>query len=756
MSDLRRFAAVAVFLAGMLSAAHGNGALLDEVNTLQGTDSVGSFSHGNTLPLVGRPWGMTDWAPQTSGGQWYFTYQGKKIEGLRATRQPSPWMGDYGQFLLMPQTGKLAVTADGRASPYDVDAGIWKPDCLRLQLTRYNVTAELTATERCSVLRLTFHEGDAGRLIVTPPLKGKIEVQGRKILGFSQEPDHFGTFFVVELDRDAESVGTFENNKVYEGQPARSGRGVGAYVNFKTGDGAPGTPGRDVIVKVGTSFISHEQAERNLQREIGSLGFDEVRSQTAAAWEKQLGRIAVEGGTPQARKTFYTCLYRAMKYPHRIYELDAAGKPIHRSPYDGKLHDGVLYADNGFWDTFRCVYSFYSVAYPEQWKEIMQGWVQAYRENGWYPQWPSPGNRGCMIGTHIDAVIADAIVKNIDGLDLETTYAGLRKDATVNPREGDRGRQALDEYVKRGYVPDGRCEYAMSAGLDYAYDDWCVAQAARKLGKIDDYRLLMERAKNYRKSWDPSIGFMRGRKADGRWLEKFDEFAWGGPYVEGGPWQCSWAVQHDPAGLIELVGGAKAMVARLDKLLTMESTYHVGGYGGVIHEMREMAAVKFGQYDHGNQPGHHVLFLYTAAGEPWKTEYWTRKVCAELYDSGPQGFAGDEDNGEMASWYVLNALGFYPLTPGRPEYVLTSPLFTKAAIHLPAGREFVVTAPGNRNATVYVQKRVLNGRSYTNTWIAHEAIVRGGELQVELGEKPNERRIEAGELPYSMSTDAGK
>ena len=647
------------------------------------------------------------------------------------------------------------MTADGWASPYDVNAGVWKPDYLRLQLTRYNVTAELTATERCSVVRLTFHEGDSGRLLVTPPLKGKVEVKGRKIFAYSQEPDAFGTFFVVELDRDVQSSGTFANGKVYDGQPSRSGHGVGAYVNFKTGDLEYGVPRRAVVIKVGTSTISHEQAERNLQREVGPLGFDEVRSRTAAVWEKHLGRIAIEGGSPEARKTFYTCLYRALKFPHRLYEIDEAGKSIHRSPYDYKLHDGVLYADNGFWDTFRCVYSFYSVAYPEQWKEIMQGWIQTYRENSWYPQWPSPGNRGCMIGTHIDAVIADAIVKGMDGLDLETAYAGLRKDAMVNPRQGDRGRQALDEYLKRGYVPDGHCEYAASAGLDYAYDDWCVAQVARKLGNMDDYRMFMERAKNYRKSWDPRIGFMRARKSDGQWVEKFDEFAWGGPYVEGGPWQCSWAVQHDPAGLIELAGGPQAMVAKLDKMMTMEPTYHVGGYGGVIHEMREMAAVKFGQYDQGNQPVHHVLYLFTAAGAPWKTEFWTRKVCAELYNSGPQGFPGDEDNGEMASWYLLNALGFYPLTPGRPEYVLTSPLFTKATIHLANGREFVVTAPENRDANVYVQKRILNGGSYTNTWIAHEVITAGSHLQVELAEKPKERRIEPGELPHSMSTDAG-
>jgi predicted alpha-1,2-mannosidase len=432
--------------------------------------------------------------------------------------------------------------------------------------------------------------------------------------------------------------------------------------------------------------------------------------------------------------------------------LDEAGHPVHRSPYDGNVHEGVLYADNGFWDTYRTVYSFYSVAYPEQWREILAGWVQAYRENGWYPQWPSPGNRVCMIGTHIDAVIADGIVKGIDGLDLQAAYEGLRKDAFVNPSEKDCGRQALNEYLERGYVPKGRCAYSMSSSLDYAYDDWCVAQAARKLGKMDDYHMLMERAKNYAKSWDASVGFMRARNADGSWVEPFDEFDWGGPYVEGGPWQCTWAVQHDVAGLIKLVGGPEAMVTKLDKMLTMEPTFHTKGYHGTIHEMSEMPPLKAGQYAHGNQPVHHVLYLYTAAGQPWKTERWTRKVCAEFYNSGPQGFAGDEDNGEMACWYLLNTLGFYPLTPGRAEYVLTSPVFKKATIHLPNGKEFVVSAPANTDKTVYVQKRILNGQECTKTWIAHEAITKGGKLQVDVGETAKERRIESADLPYSQST----
>lgn len=711
------------------------------VNTLQGTDSSSSFSHGNTLPLVGAPWGMTDWSPQTNSDSFYFQYNTGKIQGFRATRQPSPWMGDYGQLLIMAQTGAIDVTSKGMISEYDVNKGVWKPDYLKLELERWGITAELTATERCGVLRFTYSQGEECRLLLTGAGTSEVDVVGRKI-HFRSQPGSFGAYYVLELDREIAACGTYEGTTVHAGDKAGKAKNLGLYMNFKTG------ACREITLKVGSSYISYEQAERNLGAEIGNNGFDEVRAKTAALWQDYLGRIEIKGATEAERNTFYSCLYRALKFPHRLYELNEAGKPIHRSPYDGNVHDGVLYADNGFWDTFRTVYSLYSLVYPKQWSEILNGWVQAYRENGSYPQWPSPGNRSCMIATHSDAIIADAIAKDIQGLDLKAAYEGLRKDAF------DKKRAGQGEYLKLGFVPDGHSQYAVSTSLDYAYDDWCVAQAAQKLGMLDDYRVLMERAKNYSKLWDEGVGFMRAKKADGTWSGDFDEFAWGGPYVEGGPWQCSWAVQHDAAGLIKLMGGATAMEAKLDKMLSMPPEYHPGAYRKVIHEMSEMAALKMGQYAHNNQPVHHLLYLYTAAGAPWKTEYWTRKVCAELYHSGPQGYAGDEDNGEMSSWYVLNALGLYPLTPGRPEYVLTTPLFEQASILLENGRRFVFNAPGNNQNTVYTKARSLNGKSLSRTWIAHNELIAGGELRTTVVEKPFIRPLKPENLPYSMSRQA--
>lgn len=455
-------------------------------------------------------------------------------------------------------------------------------------------------------------------------------------------------------------------------------------------------------------------------------------------------------------KTFYSCLYNAQKYPHRFYELDAHGRMIHYSPFDAKVHDGPCYVDSGLWDTFRTQFPFLSVVYPERLGEIVEGWCNAYREGGWLPQWPSPGGLGGMVGTHADAMIADAIVKGVKGFDVTTAYAAIRRDAfdvRDNPSGG--GRNSMKEYLSLGYVPARSSRDWISATLDFAYDDWCIAQAAKTLGKQDDYRVLMRRAQNYRNLWDSKVGFMRGKNADGSWDGDFDEFAWGNGYCECGPWQGSWAVQHDAEGLAQLLGGRKALAAKLEKLFNQPPVYHVGGYTGILSQMREMAAVKFGQWAIGNQPGFHFPYLYAAAGQPWKMEYWTRKACAELYGSEPQhGYPGDEDNGSSSSWYLLTAMGFYPLTPGHPSYVLTSPVARKATIHLPGGKTFVISAPSNSDKNIYAHKRFLNGREHTKTWIAHADIVNGGVMEVSLGEQPNERALAEDELPYSASSEA--
>jgi predicted alpha-1,2-mannosidase len=709
---------------------------LGYVNLLQGTDSRFELSHGNTLPLVGMPWGMIDWSIENSPGDWFFQPNGK-IDGFRATHQPSPWIGDYGQFVLMPQAGALQIDAESRRSEYDAATAILRPDYEKLDLNRGQITAELSGTERCAVFRLTFNRGGSGRLIISACGGSEIKIEGRTIRGFSQAnrggvAGNFASYFVIQLDRDLTKTGQV-------GQ----GSNVAAYVEFKTSANDP------VAVSAGTSLISWEQAEQNLRVETAG-GFDAVRSRVRRAWNDNLARIGIEATEAQIQ-TFYSCLYRAQMFPHRLYELDPAGKPRHYSPYDGRIHDGVLYGDIGIWDAFRTTFPLITILYPAQFNEILQGFVNASEEGGSLPEWPSPGYRDCMIGQHCAAIFADAVAKGNTDFDVATAYKSLRKSAFEPPTHGELVRHGLADYLKRGYIPDGASTYAVSASLDYAYDDWCVAQIARQQNQPEDYKILMARAQNYRLLWDASVGFMRPKTADGSWVGPFDQFAWGGPYAEGGPWQSSWFVPHDTSGLANLAGGREKLAAKLDEMLGLPPVFHVGGYGQVIHEMTEMANAKFGQYAQCNQPVFDVLYLYAAVGQPWKTEYWTRRVCAELFDAGTRGFPGDEDNGSMASWYVFSSIGLYPLCPGTPSYMFTSPLFGKITLRLPGNKTFVITAASRSEKNVYVQSRQLNGRDDVRTWITHDDIMRGGELRVNLGPTANMRAIADEDLPYSAS-----
>ncbi|MBW3623595.1 MAG: GH92 family glycosyl hydrolase [Armatimonadetes bacterium] len=726
------------------------------VRPLQGTASQFNFSHGNCLPLVSRPFGMVAFTPQTDEGRWIFHSANRKLQGVRATHQPSPWIADYGHFTLMPQVGERFLGASARASVYRDEEMCVKPHYMQVFLRRYMTMMEMAATERCARFRFTFPK-ETGRIILEP-FQGDssltIEPENGIVTGYTRAnsggvPDNYATYIVAVLDRPMTGHGLFQGKEVHEGETQRSGDRVGAYVEFPTEENSV------VEMKVATSFISVEQAWRNLEREIGDNDYEAVKREGERVWNGMLGRFEIEGASEEQLATFTTCLYRALLFPHRWHEPDADGNPHHFSPYDGQLHPGVLYADNGFWDTHRTVYPFLSLFYPEEYQEIIRGWVQACKEGGWTPRWPSPGYRSCMISTHLDAVIADAFVKGFRDFDVEAAYQALRRDAfETGDAEENTGRKGIVEFDEMGYVPADKYHHSVSCTLDYAYNDYCIAEMAKALGHEEDVRHLRERATYYRNVYDPSVGFMRGRNADGSWREPFDEFEWGGPYVEGSAWQCSWAVPHDPAGLIALAGGPEAFAAVLDRMLALPPEFHVGSYGSEIHEMAEMAHAKFGQYAHSNQPVHHVLYLYSCAGQPWKAQYWVRRVLDELYGSGPDGFPGDEDNGEMSCWYLLSALGIFPLCPGHPTYVLGNPLFPKATVRLSNGQTLTVIGEGNSRENVYVQRVTRDGEPYRRTWIAHEDLMRGGELTFVMGAQPNETPSRPEDLPFSLSTEA--
>ena len=533
------------------------------------------------------------------------------------------------------------------------------------------------------------------------------------------------------------------------GSETESGKGTG-YVEFATTNGKP------LEMRIATSFISREQARINLNRET-SQGFESVRQTTANAWEKLLNRVEL-AGSEERKATFYSCLYRALKYPRKMYEWNAAGEMVHYSAWNGKTERGPSYTNSGLWDTFRTQFPMLSIVYPDIYGEIAEGWLNAYREGGWLPHWPNPGGFRSMPGNFADNMMTDAMVKGIKGFDYPTAYQALRKDAfeipVGKPGKPVGGKAAMEEYLRLGYVPARKSEYWVSMTLDYAYNDWCVAQAAKLLGKTEDYRALMKRSQNYKNLWDSSVGFMRSKDEDGNWSERnFDQYAWGGPYAESGPWQSSWGVQQDALGLADLTGGPQAFGRVLDDLFTHAPIFNTGSYNGVIHEMIEFVAVGMGQYGACNQPSFHLPYLYAAIGQPWKTEYWTRRACRELFNSTSDGFIGDDDNGSNSSWYLMSAMGLYSLTPGHPSYVLTSPEFDAVKIHLPNGKTLSIRAKNNGEKNVYVKSRTLNGKPWTKTWISHADLVNGATIVDTMSDRPNVRAVKAGELPYSAKTE---
>ena len=738
--------------------------LLDYVHPTQGGDNHILFSNGNTLPIATTPFGMNSWVPQTVNnagfqGSWFFNSESHRFFGMRCSHQPSVWLADYGCFSIMPQVGKVVLDKGGHDSAIRPEESIIKPDYCFHKLRRYDTTLELTPTERCSVIRLRFPDtADACRVFIDgikEELQIDIDRAARLLTGIIKIkrgilPESFNFHFAIKLDCAISDSGLFNDDETWDDKTSHCAHKLSARLELDV------EPGAEVILKIGTSYISTDQALKNLDREIGEKDFDTVRKETADTWNSLLNRIEIEGDTEEQRRTFYSCLYRGLLFPRRTYEIDDEGEPFHASPYDGKIHPGVMYTDNGFWDTHRTVYPFLALFCPEQLGEILQGLVNSSIEGGWTPKWASPGYLNCMIGTHLDAVFADGYVKGITGWDTAAAYKAMhRNDFETGDDQGFYGRHGIEDYDKLGFVAEDHVVHGASRTMDFAYNDFCVAQLAKEHGTEEDYQTLLKRAGNYRNVFDASIGFMRGRNSDGNWVgETFNEFAWGGPFVEGSVWQCGWAVGHDPEGLAELFGGREAMADKLDLLLETPPHFDAGNYGIEIHEMTEMAAVDFGQYAHSNQPSHHILFLFAAAGKPWKTEHAVRRVMDELYDSGPKGFCGDEDNGEMACWYLLNAMGFYPLCPGHPSYVLGSPLFKKLTLHMENGEDLVITADNNSHENVYVQGVQLNGNSISTIFVNHADLAAGANLDFTMSDQANSsREISEDDLPYSLSKD---
>lgn len=731
---------------------------LPYVNPLQGTDSVYTFSKGNTLPLVSRPWGMTSWSPQSSeeGVGWFFHPSHRRFEGIRLTHQPSPWMRDYGHLALMPQSGPLFLEATRRASSYRPDEMVVQPHYFRIQLPRYETVLELAPAMRSAALKLSFQRKEDCRLIISP-FAGEssivIDPVGRRVTGYTrahhgEAHEHFAMYFVMEFDCpvDAGHSSLFYADFVPVGELEGTGERAGAFAALDVPDSG------SVNVRIGTSFISLEQACLTLDREVGSKSFEQVVEEAAEDWEGRLSSIDVETDREDEKSTFYTCLYRTCLFPRTWHEYDGAGEQVHFSAYDGRVHSGPMYMDIGFWDVYRTSLPLYSLLFPSLLAEMTQAWVNIYKESSWMPKWISPAERSAMPGTLIDAAIADVFVKGIPGFDAITAYEGLRKHATTAASDGVNGRTGIGPYMEHGYLPDDQFHESVSNTLDYYYGDFCIAQIAKGLGKEEDYQQFLQRAAQYGKLFDPVTGFMRGRDEAGNFSTSFDPLEWGGPYCEGGAWQCSWAVPHDIAGLAKLMGGSTAFIQKLDELMEMPPLFKTGSYGAEIHEMSEMAAIDFGQFAISNQPSFHIPYLFTVLGQPSRTQYWVRKALNELFSSQPDGYPGDEDNGSLSSWYIWGALGLYPLCPGVPEYVIGSPLFNKATIRLEDGEQLVVEAVNNNPEHVYWDTLTINGEPYTRLFVTHEQLAKGADLQFHMTRLPTEGQYDRDSLPYSLES----
>ncbi len=711
----------------------------DWVDPLIGTDSSYEFSNGNTYPTVALPWGMAAWTPQTQDDAWTYRYRDEAFQGIRLTHQPSPWIGDYGRLTVMPQTGRALALPAARASPFSHRRERARPYGYAVHLDRYDVRVAVAPTRRCGVLRVDF-PATAEAFLVFDTHGGGAEVsfdaENNRLVGCTRGhsggvPDDFAHHFVVTFSRPVVAFGAAGTDEAGWTETRLAGDRVCAAVRFDA------RHGQRVEVRVGTSFLSAAQAARNLTREVGTRTFGQVQRAARQVWNRHLQRVEIEGATEGQRTTFYTALWRALLFPRPLHEPDETGALRHWSPFAGGVHDGPMYTDNGFWDTYRTVYPLLSILFPRRYARIVQGLVHAYREGGWLPKWMSPGYRDCMIGTHAAAVIADGFLKGIRDFDAPTAYAAMVQDATVPSRNGAVGRRGVARYEALGYVPCDEVGEATSRTLEFAYGDFCVARLAEALGHTADAERFYARALSYRHVFDPAAGFMRGRRADGAWHTPFDPTEWGGPFTEGSAWHFTWTVMHDPAGLIALFGSRAAFARKLDAVFTTPGEFRVGSYGFVIHEMAEMVRGQMGQYAQCNQPIHHALYLYPWAGQPWKTQQRAREVMTRMYGPTPDGLPGDEDNGEMSAWYVLSALGLYPVAPADPHYVLGSPLFTRATLHLPGGGTFTIEAPGNAPDAPYVQSARLNGQPHGRAFIHHTALCQGGTLRLEMGPEPN-------------------
>ncbi|MFY0407219.1 GH92 family glycosyl hydrolase [Solicola sp. PLA-1-18] len=749
------------------------------VDTRRGTNSSGSFSRGNNLPISAVPNGFNFLTPVTNATSQSWEYDWQRgndeqnlptLQGLAFSHEPSPWMGDRNQLSFMPQvTTEPTGDVEERALQFSHDDETARPDYYGVRFTN-GVRAEMTPTSHAAVLRFTFPRGaDARRLVVdTVDDGGSFTVEGRTLTGWVDNGSGLSAgrsrmFVHGVLDSAATASGT-----------APGGREGTTYADLG---------GRTVTLRVATSFISLDQARRNLALEVGDRSFAQVRKAAQGAWAKRLAVIDVKGASDTQARTLYGNLYRLNLYPNAQHEnVGSARRPDWRyaspvSEADGeptatrtgaKVVKGEIYVNNGFWDTYRTVWPAYSLLYPDVAAKLADGFVQHYRDGGWVSRWSSPGYADLMTGTSSDVSFADAYLRGVKLPDPLGTYDAAVKNATTVSPDSAVGRKGLETSQHLGYTSTDTDE-SVSWALEGFINDYGISNMAAKLAKDpatprarraglrEDAAYFGERTQNYVNMFDPATEFFQGREADGTFAEtpaEFDPESWGGVFTETNGWNFAFHAPQDGRGLANLYGSRKALEDKLDTFFaTPEKADKPGGYGGVIHEMLEARDVRMGQLGMSNQPSHHIPYMYDYVGAPQKTQAKVREIMRRLYTGGEigQGYPGDEDNGEMSAWYLLSSLGIYPLQVGSDRWAIGSPLFEKATVHPIGGRTFSVRANGNSTRNVYVQSLRVDGKKWSSTSLPHDVLRKGGTLDFQMGARPSDWGTGAKAAPPSIT-----
>ena len=747
------------------------------VNPLIGSDSSHALSNGNTYPAIALPWGMNFWTPQTGkmGDGWIYTHKNDGLVGIRQTHQPSPWINDYGAFSIMPVIGDLKVLEEDRKSKFKNLRVL--PHYYKVQLKESKTTIEISPTKRSAHFRIKFPKNTKSHLVVDAFFKNsmiKIIPNENKIIGIAKNnsggvPENFSNYFILEFNSSFSNYGTWNSKGKTFIDLEKEGNHVGGFVSFLNHED------QAIEVRVSSSFISHEQAQINLDREIPiTQSFNETKELAKLSWNNELSKIKV---TPAITKKtinkteyiksqekakndvikFYSSFYRTLLFPREFHEYNKDGEQIHYSPYNGKIEYGPLYTDNGFWDTFRAVFPFYTLLYPEKLGEILQGiMVNPYKESGWLPEWSSPGHRDCMIGSNSASIIAEAYIKGIQNFDIETAYKGIINSSNNEGPVSSVGRKGAKEYNELGFIPyDTSINESVARTLEYAYNDFSIWKLAEQLHKPDEEILLFKkRALNYKNVFDESTNFMRGKSSKGVFESSFKPDKWGGVFTEGSAWHYTWSVLHDPQGLINLMGGRKNFINKMDAIFTTDPTSDYSYYGFKIHEILEMELAEMGQYAHGNQPIQHAIYLYNYAQEPWKTQEKVRYVMDNLYGAKEDGYCGDEDNGQTSAWFVFSSLGFYPVAPVTGQYVIGSPLFENVVIELSNGNKLTINASNNNSENLYINNLTFNGLETHNNWFSHQQLKNGGIIDFTMSNSINKNWGSSKKsVPFSMSIE---